>query len=75
MARSLRDGAAVFCRDGRLAVLGIARLQTLEFKLLLADHLEKSINMSLLLRLELLMKFAQTRCSVMMRIGHEWRAR
>lgn len=64
MSGSLRDGII----DGRILVLGLTRLKSLELELLLSNHLQETIDMCFLFSLKLLMEFTQTWCPMMMGI-------
>lgn len=68
-------------RDGTVVSVGVAAvswprsLQSLQFQLLLSNHLQQPIHMSFLFGLEFLMQFPQAGSPVMMRIGRQRRPR
>jgi len=63
--------------DGRaaLAALALRSLEMLEVKLLLPDHLQETVHLCLLLRLQLLVQFSEAHRSVATRVSarQEWR--
>lgn len=68
--RSFRDGVV----NGRALALWLAGLKPLEFKLLLSNHMEETVDMRFLFRFQFLMELAQARGPVMMGICQQRRA-
>lgn len=69
---ALGGGCTILGRHGSLALalaLALRRLELLKLELLSADHLQQSVDLGLLFCLELLVKLAKTRCSIVIWIA------